>query len=287
MMKTPAVLLGVFLLGGCSSSSTPTTDDDASSPDDSSAHDTGSTSHHEAGPDSGPAARGVCLPRVDAGSDASARDAATDAKPKDAAPAKEGGEAGTVHCTSDPDCSSGDLCDIKTSKCVANTGKTYCMDLPDGGGTPGTCSVNSDDMCCTEAAGCLARPPEPMVGGGACCPGAAGDKYCQSKLSDDTATCGAGNSCTTCMDSCINANPGAYANFLQHQVEDCGCVADGACYAACHDSTTTASSSACGMCLASQTGEGLSSTCTLQAAADCISDPDCSAYQACAGMCPM
>jgi hypothetical protein len=41
------------------------------------------------------------------------------------------------------------------------------------------------------------------------------------------------------------------------------------------------------MCLTAQTAEGLSSTCTLTAAEDCSNDPDCTAYQACAGACPM
>jgi len=91
----------------------------------------------------------------------------------------------------------------------------------------------------------------------------------------------------TCAEKCVTANPMAYAEFERYQVKECGCVADGACYADCHDSTTRAPSSRCGQCLAAETSEGLGSTCTLAAAADCSNDTACSAYQACAGSCPM
>jgi hypothetical protein len=149
-------------------------------------------------------------------------------------------------------------------------------------------------MCCGVAAGCIANParvdagafPPPLSPPDPCCPGSAGDTYCQGKLSNDVATC-SGNVCTTCLLTCITATPVAYQKFLGHQLTDCGCTANGECYSACHTATSSDPSSACGTCLAAQTTEGLSSTCTLTAAEDCSNDPDCTAYQACAGACPM
>jgi hypothetical protein len=91
----------------------------------------------------------------------------------------------------------------------------------------------------------------------------------------------------SCMQQCIDAHRAAYEAFERYQVSECGCVADGECYSACHASTTLAPSSACGTCLAAQTAEGLSSECTLAAAHDCAEDMACTAYQSCAGACPM
>ncbi len=274
-MRRWAWCVGSLLLG-CSSTSGPL------APGDAGTHD----AHHDARPhDSGPV-RTVCEPM---GSDGGVKDGSPDGA-GDAGAKDDGGKDaagdGPVHCTTDDVCPKGDICDKAMGLCVMNDGTTFCSGEPDGGGVPGKCSANSDDMCCTATAGCIARPPPPVAGGPACCPGPAGDRYCQGKLGNDTATC-TGNVCTTCMDTCISANPTAYQRFLAHQVADCGCVADGACYAACHTATSSAPGSGCGDCLAAQTQEGLASTCTLAAAADCSMDPDCTAYQACAGMCPM
>jgi hypothetical protein len=101
----------------------------------------------------------------------------------------------------------------------------------------------------------------------------------------DTADADAGH--PTCLEACIEANPSAYEKFLGHQITDCGCTESGECYSACHESTSADPSSACGTCLAGQTADGLSSTCTLTAAEDCSNDTACTAFQVCAGMCPM
>jgi hypothetical protein len=274
----------LLLVVGCSSSSPAST-----TPHDAA---TAIDVHADARHDSGPPPRKVCEPASsdagpgDGGGDALDHDALADADHKDAA-GKDGGDAGLVHCTTDMQCAPGDVCDTTMTLCVQNDGTTFCSGTADGGGAPGTCSVNAGDICCTTTMGCLVRPAMPVAGGGPCCPGPTGDTYCQGKFADDTATCGSGNVCTTCMDTCVTANPIAYERFVAHQVADCGCIADGPCYSACHDSTSTAPDSACGLCLTAQTQEGLGSTCTLAAAADCSSDPDCTAYQACAGMCPM
>jgi hypothetical protein len=97
----------------------------------------------------------------------------------------------------------------------------------------------------------------------------------------------AGDAATSCVDACVLKYPAPYQKFVGYQLMECGCTATGACYSDCHDSTTLAATSACGMCLAAQGAEGLASTCTLAAAGDCSMDVDCSAFQACAGMCPM
>lgn len=237
------------------------------------------------------AVRTVCEPPVyDAGptSDQDASDAAADVTPDDA------GDAGVkdatpLGCAKDTDCTDGGVCDTTSKACVADTGATLCGGaLPsDGGGVPATCTVNASDICCSD--GCVAHSsiPDGGVGGGACCPGPEGDKYCQSLLATSAATCGAGNLCTTCIDSCIDAHLAAHAKFANYQVSECGCIANGPCYDKCHTSTTMDPTSDCGACLAAQSGEGLASTCTLAAAADCSNDPDCTAYQQCAGKCPM
>jgi hypothetical protein len=286
-----------LLMMGCSSSSSTT-------PSEVDAGHDAAEKKHDAGkpkttPDAGSDARTVCEPApiVDAGVDApvdsglpdALADVAVDAAPPVDAP---------IACTSDLVCPAGLVCHTKTTgegagTCVANDGTTFCTGEPagvdggGGGGIPGKCSINADDMCCTVGAGCVAKPEAGVVGGGACCPGAAGDLYCQSQLSNDQASCGAAGLCATCMDTCLNANPAAYQKFLGYQVTECGCAADGSCYDACHTSTTTAATSTCGQCLAAQSKEGLTSTCTLAAAVDCSNDPHCTAYQACAGMCPM
>jgi hypothetical protein len=90
-----------------------------------------------------------------------------------------------------------------------------------------------------------------------------------------------------CVGNCAVANPDAYAKFIEFQLTECGCTATGPCYAACHEATSFAPGSVCGMCLATQGTEGLASTCTLAAAADCSMDTTCSPFQSCAGMCPM
>jgi hypothetical protein len=90
-----------------------------------------------------------------------------------------------------------------------------------------------------------------------------------------------------CEGNCAIQNPAAYALFFEYQLTECGCTATGACYSACHTATSAGPSSACGACLAAQSAEGLSSTCTLAAAADCSMDATCSPFQECAGKCPM
>jgi hypothetical protein len=89
------------------------------------------------------------------------------------------------------------------------------------------------------------------------------------------------------MLTCRSASPAAYAKFAAYQVTDCGCTPDAACYSVCSESTSLDAGSACAECLAAQAKDGLASTCTLTAAADCSNDPECTAYQACAGACPM
>jgi hypothetical protein len=296
MMRASTLCLAV-LLAGCSSSSS-STPVDAGNDVSVKPHDAGhdakdAATHHDAGT--------VCNPvpvedaGVDGATDAKARDAESDVK-DDATDAGAAmatdADAGPIRCTLDTQCPTGDICDTKATgasagTCVANTGATFCASVPaDGGGAPGACSENASDMCCTATAGCIANPTAKLATANVCCPGAAGDTFCQGKLGDDTATC-SGNICTTCVDTCIAANPAAYQKFLGYQLTDCGCTADGDCYAACHDSATRAPTSACGMCLVAQSKEGLSSTCTLSAAGDCSNDPACTTYQACAGMCAM
>jgi hypothetical protein len=281
---------------GCSSSSNTVGDagDDVST---SKPHDAG----HDAKDAGAQKEAGlVCspvTPTTDAGKHDAEKDAAKDAG-GDASDASAGGDAdaGPIHCTRDLDCPGGDVCDTSSHACLANGGDggaSHCGGPPDGGGAPGTCSVNPDDICCGAATGCVANPAKLDAGSPSilpspepCCPGTAGDTYCQGQLSSDVATC-TGYVCTTCLLSCMTATPAAYEKFLGHQLSDCGCTANGACYAACHDATSSEPTSACGSCIAAQTAEGLSSTCTLTAAEDCSNDPDCTAYQACAGACPM
>lgn len=239
------------------------------------------------------AVRTVCEPPVyEAGvnPDVDASDASPDAIADDAGDAgvKDAAPSG---CAKDTDCTDGGVCETATKACVANTGSKVCgANLPgDGGGVPATCTVNPADICCSQADGCIAHSsiPDGGVGGGACCPGAEGDKYCQSLLATASATCGAGNLCTTCIDTCIDAHMAEHVKFANYQVNECGCIANGPCYDKCHTSTTMDPTSDCGACLAAQSSEGLASTCTLAAAADCSNDPGCTAYQQCAGKCPM
>jgi hypothetical protein len=91
----------------------------------------------------------------------------------------------------------------------------------------------------------------------------------------------------TCLEACAIASPAGYEKFLGYQLTDCGCTAGGECYSACHTSSSASPMSDCGMCLAAQTAEGLSSTCTLTAAEDCSNDTVCAPFQTCAGKCPM
>ncbi len=90
-----------------------------------------------------------------------------------------------------------------------------------------------------------------------------------------------------CEGNCALRNPTAYAKFVEYELDECGCTPTGPCYSDCHASTTAAPTSSCGMCLTAQGNDGLSSTCTLAAAADCSMDTECTAFQACAGACPM
>jgi len=294
MMRLSALCFAMFVVG-CSSSRATVEDageDAPRTPPHDAGHDVvkDAAPHKEAGL--------VCSPPVapaDAGKPDAEKDAAKDASKdadkdgKDAAPA----DAGPIHCTQDQDCPAGDVCDTSSHECLANggdAGASRCGSPPDGGGAPGTCSVNPDDICCGVAAGCIANPVRadagPLPTTDSCCGGPAGDLYCQGKLSNDMATC-TGNVCTTCLLTCMTATPAAYEKFVGYQLTDCGCTADGECYSACHTATSSDPSSACGMCLAAQTAEALSSTCTLTAAMDCSNDPDCTAYQACVGACPM
>jgi hypothetical protein len=105
--------------------------------------------------------------------------------------------------------------------------------------------------------------------------------------SKDAMTADADAGHPTCLEACIADNALAYEKFLGHQLTDCGCTESGECYSACHESTSADPSSACGSCLAGQTADGLSSTCTLTAAEDCKNDTACTAFQTCAGTCPM
>lgn len=300
-MRSYAFLLATFVVG-CSSSSGATVD---------AGNDVVVTKPHDAGHDvkkDAPEkdAGTVCspAPAADAGAPDAARDVAVDAPPD----ATDGGapvDAGPIHCTQDVACPAGDICDTAKSECVANVGGdgglATCSNAPatgaDGGGVPGKCGINAADLCCGGTSGCAANPalvdagpqpktPIPLPPTDPCCPGAAGDTYCQGKLSDDMATC-TGYVCTTCADTCVRANLAAYQKFLEYQLTDCGCTANGACYTACHDAASAGPGTACGDCLAAQTAEDLSSTCTLTAAEDCSNDPNCTAYQACAGGCPM
>jgi len=276
-----ALGVSAFVMGCSSAASSPTLD---------AGHDS-ATKH--AVKDAGTDARTVCepVPAVDAGQrdaevDARSEDARSDSRAADAAPAQD---AGPIPCTHDTECPVGHICDTSgdanARTCVENDGTKLCVGAPDGGGAPGTCSVNPDDMCCAATVGCIARPVSGT--GGVCCPGPSGDLYCQGQLSSAQGKCGLTGTCAVCMDLCAAASPVAYQKFLGYQVAECGCQADGACYDACHTSTTLAASSACGSCLTAQTKEGLDSTCTLAAAVDCSNDPACTTYQACAGMCPM
>jgi hypothetical protein len=287
-MRIAALYLTVFIMG-CSSSSSNTPDGDASSgPHDDAGRSARDSGRHDAATVC--AFRAVQDSGTDAGGDSSALDARADSH--DAGPATAtDADAGPIHCVNDTQCPTGHVCDTKagalhSATCIPNAGATLCVDPPaDGGGAPGMCSENSDDMCCTVAAGCVAKPAS-ASGQSPCCPGAQGDSYCQTKLANSAATC-SGNVCTTCLDTCVASNPAAYQKFLGYQLNDCGCTANGACYSACHDSETAAATSPCGMCLAAQTAEDLNSTCTLTAALDCSNDKACTAYQACAGACPM
>jgi len=297
MMRAFALCF-LMLAVGCSSSSNAAsvaTDDGGSSKPEDAGH--GAKDARDAGEQM--EAGLVCSPHVvttDAGKHDAAKDASNDAgaDAKDATPGDA--DSGPIHCTGDVDCSPGEVCDTSSHACLTNggdAGVSQCASPPDGGGAPGTCTVNPNDMCCGSASGCVldparvdAGPPTIVPPPDSCCPGSAGDTYCQGKLSTDTATC-TGNVCTTCLLTCMTASPAAYEKFLAYQLTDCGCTANGACYSACRTATSSDPSSACGTCLAAQTTEGLSSTCTLTAAEDCGNDPECTAYQACAGACPM
>jgi Cys-rich repeat protein len=302
MMRASACFLALFV-AGCSSSSG-TSVDGGGDVLVVKTHDAG----HDAKKDAPPADRDagtVCspAPAPDAGIGDAAIDAARDAVPDVTdATAKPDVDAGPIACTRDTECPAGDICDTNRNQCIANVGgdagKAACSNAPpDGGGAVGTCAVNADDICCGPLGGCTVNPAHvdagdlpatrvPLPATDVCCPGAAGDSYCQGKLSDDMATC-SGNVCTTCLDTCVRNNLSAYQKFLGYQLTDCGCTANGECYSDCHDATSAEPSSACGTCLAAQTAEDLSSTCTLTAAGDCSNDPACTAFQACAGACPM
>jgi hypothetical protein len=90
----------------------------------------------------------------------------------------------------------------------------------------------------------------------------------------------------SCSAACEKTNPQEFELFHGYQLLECGCTGGGACYAACEKATTLGSDSPCARCLAGESEEGLSSTCTLAAAADCADDGACQNYQACAGACP-
>jgi hypothetical protein len=94
---------------------------------------------------------------------------------------------------------------------VANT--VACTNPPGGGGLPGTCA-NTNDLCCANAAGACFAP----AGGTAvnCCPGANGDTFCKTQLTDTTATCTLNNTCTSCKPV---ATTGTAANPIQYFVD--------------------------------------------------------------------
>jgi len=306
-MIRASALLAVLFAAGCSSAS--------SAPDDAGADVVVAMKARDAGQDakkdSAPLvhhedAGTVCAPAppapaAEAGKEDAEPGATHDAAKDTMDAGKPDADAGPIHCTHDSECTAGDICDTNKGVCIANAesdaGPQLCGSNTDGGGVPGACAVNPDDMCCAGRSGCVANPakvdagplpeaPIPLPPTDPCCPGAAGDTYCQGKLSDDSATC-TGNVCTTCLDTCVRGHLAAYQKFLGYQLTDCGCTANGGCYDACHEATTAAPGTPCGMCLAAQTAEDLSSTCTLTAAEDCSNDPSCTAFQACAGACPM
>ena len=115
-------------------------------------------------------------------------------------------------CTADSQCSGGTpICDIGTGKCVATTGQ--CSGTPGAtGGKPGVCAANSNDMCC-QAQPCIPDPQTSTNGVFACCPGSAGNTYCQSAqaLGNTSAACTSSFTCTTCeaVGSTV-ANPPVY-----------------------------------------------------------------------------
>ena len=106
-------------------------------------------------------------------------------------------------CTSDSQCAAPTpVCDTTgvggtTGACVATTGQ--CSGTPGAtGGAPGTCAPNASDMCCPMEP-CIPDPAAGASGEFGCCPGAAGDSYCQSSLGNLLATCSSGDVCTTCL----------------------------------------------------------------------------------------
>ena len=98
-------------------------------------------------------------------------------------------------CTADAQCAAGQVCDTlgaSAGKCVTNVG--LCTGAPNGlGGAPGTCANIGSDVCCASQS-CFA----PASSGTACCPGLAGNTYCQGALANSSATCTQSNTCTTC-----------------------------------------------------------------------------------------
>jgi hypothetical protein len=84
------------------------------------------------------------------------------------------------------------VCNTSTGACVTNAG--LCTGAPTVlGGKPGTCTNIGSDICCA-AGSCFA----PASGATSCCPGTSGNTYCQTVLSNTSATCTLENTCTTC-----------------------------------------------------------------------------------------
>lgn len=85
-------------------------------------------------------------------------------------------------------------------------------------------------------------------------------------------------------------HPTDFQKFTAYQLEDCGCTAGAACSTMCNTTDCAATdptqiSAACSMCLQTEAGNGLSSTCTTAAAGDCSNDNACAAFYNCAICC--
>ena len=163
-------------------------------------------------------------------------------------------------------------------------------DLPDADSHDSGHEMHVRDSGPREAGATVCSPPPADAGveaGADAAHDASSEAHADAASDAPTHASDAGDAATSCVDACVLKYPAPYEKFVGYQLTECGCTATGPCYSDCHESTTLAPTSSCGMCLAAQGAEGLTSTCTLAAAGDCSMDVDCSAFQACAGMCPM
>lgn len=104
-----------------------------------------------------------------------------------------------AQCQNDPNYGPTTICDTTTGsatlgQCIAANTAGNCSGTPGAtGGAPGTCSVNTADMCCAQ------HPCIPGTGADACCPGTAGNTYCATLLNNNSASCDAtAYVCTAC-----------------------------------------------------------------------------------------